>query len=255
MSLPTLSTVSDDTLAPPADLADLVYRRLVAGIIDGSLAPGQRLGQEELAARFAVSRQPVLQALQRLHRDELAVESDRRGTLAVAALDVDRVSEIYELRAQLDALAARRAAARVRSGEAAPLGRRLLDAGQQALRNGDLTLLVEADQQFHDAIYAASGNRLIAPVLRSQWMHLERAMAAVVRQHSLRAGVWEEHAAIAEAIDLGDARHAERLARQHAQDAAVMLVERLKTPAAVARRPGSVSMVAAINHAPRKRHR
>jgi DNA-binding GntR family transcriptional regulator len=45
------------------DLVERVHRRLLDAISDGSLAPGTRITQEEIAAQLAVSRQPVLQAL------------------------------------------------------------------------------------------------------------------------------------------------------------------------------------------------
>ena len=51
------------------DLADQVYRALLDAISDGTLAPGQRITQDELAERFAVSRQPVMQALRLLKKD------------------------------------------------------------------------------------------------------------------------------------------------------------------------------------------
>ncbi|MDQ6681133.1 MAG: GntR family transcriptional regulator, partial [Pseudomonadota bacterium] len=53
------------------DLVDRVYRSLFDAISDGSLAPGARITQEDLAARLAVSRQPVLQALRLLKKDGL----------------------------------------------------------------------------------------------------------------------------------------------------------------------------------------
>jgi DNA-binding GntR family transcriptional regulator len=216
------------TSLPQVDLVESVYRALSAQIVDGRLAAGTRLRQEDLAAQFDVSRQPVLQALRRLAADGLAVEADRRGTLEVAALDADRLVEIYDVRAQLDALAARRAAERVKAGRARPLDAGLIARGRAALASGELAQLVETDAAFHNAVYAASGNRLIAPLLRSQWIHVERAMSASLRQHGIRDGVWDEHAAMLRAINAGDAPGAERLARHHALHAAEVLVARLR---------------------------
>ena len=216
------------TALPSIDLVEAVYRALAAQIVDGRLPAGARLRQEDLAAQFDVSRQPVLQALRRLAADGLAIEADRRGTLEVAALDADRLVEIYDVRAQLDGLAARRAAERVKAGRTRPLDADLLERGRRALGAGELAPLVETDAAFHNAVYAASGNRLIAPLLRSQWMHVERAMCASLRQHGIRDGVWDEHAGMLHAINAGDGRTAERLARHHALHAAEVLVARLR---------------------------
>ena len=57
-----------EPLPAQPDLLDLVHDRLVAAIADGTLQPGQRITQEEVAARLGVSRQPVSHALQVLRR-------------------------------------------------------------------------------------------------------------------------------------------------------------------------------------------
>jgi DNA-binding GntR family transcriptional regulator len=61
------------------DLVDQVYRALLDAISDGSLAPGQRITQEDIAERLAVSRQPVLQALRLLKKDGFVLDAPGRG--------------------------------------------------------------------------------------------------------------------------------------------------------------------------------
>ena len=98
-------------LQPAPDLVERVYRALLDAISDGSLAPGARLTQEDIAARLAVSRQPVLQALRLLKKDGLVLDAPGRGVL-VAPLDAAWIAQVYEVRGALDALAARLAAGR-----------------------------------------------------------------------------------------------------------------------------------------------
>ena len=93
------------------DLVDQVYRALLDAISDGSLAPGARLTQEDIAEQLAVSRQPVLQALRLLKKDGLVHDAPGRGVL-VAPLDAGWIAQVYEVRGALDALAARLAAER-----------------------------------------------------------------------------------------------------------------------------------------------
>ena len=209
------------------DLAHTVHARLRDAIVAGRLAPGARLAQEDLAAQFGISRQPILQALSLLERDRLAVRADGRGTLQVAPLDPDLVRQFYELRAEVDALAARRAAERVAGGIEQPLPGVLLERGVKALRRGDLGALIAADTLLHHAIYQASGNPLLESVMTPQWRHLERIMGAVLRPSSVRAGLWDEHAAIVAAINQGRAAQAARLSREHAVRAARGMLPRL----------------------------
>src|SRR5262245_36866167 len=96
-------------------LIDQVHDRLVAAIADGTLAPGERLTQEDVAARLGVSRQPVSHALQVLKRRGLLQEAGKRG-LVVAPLDGRRIRNLYQVRAAIEGLAASLAAARVRAG-------------------------------------------------------------------------------------------------------------------------------------------
>src|SRR6187551_2148077 len=135
-------------------LVDQVYRSLLDAISDGSLAPGTRIMQEDLAAQLAVSRQPVLQALRLLKKDGFVLDAPGRGVL-VAPLDVDWLIQIYQVRSALDALAARLAAqARFQ------IDPDLIGRGRIAARGTDVKAMMSADAQFHGAIYAASGNPL-----------------------------------------------------------------------------------------------
>jgi DNA-binding GntR family transcriptional regulator len=203
------------------DLVDRVYRALLDAISDGSIAPGARLTQEDIALRLAVSRQPVLQALRLLKKDGLVVDAPGRGLL-VAPLDADWIAHVYEVRGALDSLAARLAAER-----RAVLDPKLVENGRRAARGRNIPAMVEADIAFHDAVYAASGNPLIGASARLHWVHLRRVMGAVLQQSRQREALWEEHAAIAEAIARGDAEAAARLIDHHGQQASENLLARL----------------------------
>ena len=110
------------------DLVERVYGALLDAIVEGSLAPGSRLTQEEIAAQLDVSRQPVLQALRLLKKDGFVLDAPGRGVV-VAPLDAGSIAQLYEVRAALDALAARLAA-----GRRAVLDRRLVEQGRRAAR-------------------------------------------------------------------------------------------------------------------------
>jgi len=99
-------------LDPQPALIDRAYEQLVEAIADGTLAPGQRIRQEELGRALGVSRQPISHALQLLKQQKLVEENGRRG-LIVSEIDPARVREIYQVRSALDALAARLAAERI----------------------------------------------------------------------------------------------------------------------------------------------
>ncbi|MEY3871363.1 MAG: hypothetical protein RLZZ296_358 [Pseudomonadota bacterium] len=195
------------------DLVDQVYRSLLDAISGGSLAPGSRITQEEVAEQLAVSRQPVLLALRLLKKDGFVLDAPGRGLL-VAPLDGVWLGQVYQIRCALDALAARLAAQ-----AHALLDPALIHQGRLATRSQDVKAMMAADAAFHNAIYAASGNPLIAQSAQLHWQHIRRAMGAVLQLSSMRESIWDEHEIIAQAIEAGDAARAESLSRQHGEDA------------------------------------
>ncbi len=203
------------------DLVDQVYRALLDAISDGSLSPGQRLTQEEVAEQLSVSRQPVLQALRLLKKDGFVLDAPGRG-VQVAPLDVAWMLKVYQVRGALDALAARLAAQ-----QRTRIEPRLIEQGRKAARGRNVKAMIDADIAFHDAIYAASGNALIAQTAHQHWRHLRRVMGAVLQQSQQRESVWDEHQAIADAIAAGDEARAVSLIEQHGDHAGENLAREL----------------------------
>jgi DNA-binding GntR family transcriptional regulator len=162
-----------------------------------------------VATSLGVSRQPVHQALRLLKGEGFLVEAGRRG-LMVSPLDPVSVAQLYEVRAVLDGLAARLAA---QAGQR--LDPALIAAGHASIAGGSLREMIRADMRFHEAIYAASGNPLIAESAARHWHHIARAMGAILRPSGIGASVWNEHQAILQAVNRGDAGRAEALARGH----------------------------------------
>lgn len=203
------------------DYVDEVYRVLLDAISDGSLAPGTRLTQEEIAEQFAVSRSPVLQALRLLKKDGLVQDAPGRGVL-VAPLDIEWIGNLYEVRGALDALAARLAAQR-----GGKIGSSLIAHGREASRGKDVKAMIDADIAFHSAVYQACGNPLIGESAHLHWVHLRRVMGAVLQSSAQRDAIWQEHADIADAINARDTERAVQLTEQHTTRARGNLLERL----------------------------
>lgn len=213
-------------------LIDQVHDRLLCAIADGTLASGQRLTQESVAAMLGVSRQPVSHALQVLKRRGFLIERGKRG-LQVAPIDSRRIRDLYLVREALDGMAARLAAQRVKSGEASPAERRAAEtamaAGRKLGPRTGISQLIDADVTFHSAIHALSGNQAIAETVADQWPHFRRSMGLVLSVSGAHARYWDEHAKILEAILAGNATAAEEYARRHTAAAGEETARRLET--------------------------
>jgi len=216
------------------DLVEQVYRALLDAISAGTLKPGQRITQEELAEQLAVSRQPVIQALRLLKKDGFVQDAPicngpagRSRGLQVTPIDAQWIEQVYEVRGALDALAVRLAAAR-----RTPLDPALIATGRAAVKRGDIKAMIDADLAFHTALYRAAQNPLIEQSALLHWHHIRRAMGAALQSALLREPVWDEHEAIAQAVQRGDARLAERLMHAHSGQASTHLGAQFSNPGA-----------------------
>jgi len=207
-----------DAIRDRKPLPELVYERVVEGICNGSLAPGERLTQDELAGRLGVSRLPVGQALKRLEAEGFLHRSGRRG-LKVAPLEGRFVRELYEFRAGIDQVSAGLAARRTGSG-LREQGEALLQRGRDATARHDIPELIAADMAFHQLICEAAGNQMILDTMASHWNHTRRVMQTILSDNRNQEQVWRDHAAILEAVCAGNAADAEWEARQHVERAA-----------------------------------
>lgn len=213
-------------ILPEPDLSERIHDSVLEAICSGELKAGARITQEEIANKFGVSRQPVLQAMMLLRREGFLVEAGRKG-VCVAPLDVEKANNLYYVRAALDGAAARLAATRY-TPDLAYRGRLLLDVGRRAVASGNIPSVIEADIDFHLFVYEASGNPLIAETAQPHWQHMRRVMAAVLSEDDLRVSVWDEHEAILRALEAGQVSQGEALCRKHTEQMADLLTGRLK---------------------------
>lgn len=205
------------SLKPQKTLVEQVHERILDAICSGALAPGERVTQDELAARLQVSRQPVMTALGLLKQQGFVVEHGRRG-LQVAPVDRARFDAIYQFRSALEPLAASLAATQATPAQMAR-GRALVEHGRAVADAGDGAAALQADVEFHAWIYEASGNPLIVQSMQTHWQHLRRAMSEVLRRPPLARAVWGEHAAILEAIAARQPDAAAQAIRAHVHTA------------------------------------
>ncbi|RJE80733.1 GntR family transcriptional regulator [Paracoccus sp. JM45] len=186
------------------------YSLILTAIESGTYRPGDRLVESELAERFGVSRTPVREALQRLETQAMLVRDGR--SLIVASLDHSQLAELYAVRAELEALAARLAARHASPEEARVLAHMVEEDHKST---GDPEALARANKRFHRQIHLASHNRYLVQQLdlvhRTMALMARTSLAAEGRSETALA----EHARIVDAITAGDPDAADHALRQH----------------------------------------
>lgn len=204
-------------------LCDLIADKLRKNILSGGFKVGERLVEDRLAQEFAVSRNPVREALRALATEGLVELTPRCGA-TVARVSTQEVAEMIEVRAVLEGLNARLAARRNEPRVINEL-RQLLDKGAQheAASGSEVKKL---HTEFHQLLAHAGGNSVLGEMVRSLRDRTALLFAPLTRPEI--DVILDEHAAIIRAIIGGDedlaallaSRHVTRLAGRLAQQEA-----------------------------------
>lgn len=221
--------------APHGSRPEQVYARLRDLIVQGSLAPGSRIVETEIASRLGVSRTPVREALQRLQQEGFVMGAPgaQQSRLTVAPLTQDDVHELLDIVGALEGLGARRAAS-MEAAERKALGRELRAFNQEFARAGrgaplDHSKLYDADERLHRGIVRAGvGPRLLAlhDAVKPQAERYIRMYISMLTG-DLKASV-DEHDAMIDAIEEGRAEDAQRaieLNWRHAAERLAKVIE------------------------------
>jgi DNA-binding GntR family transcriptional regulator len=204
----------EDAPLSRSSLADAAYADIRARILDGRIAPGERVTVRPVADRLGLSATPIKAALVRLEREGLIASQLHRGFFVPDLGDAD-AAEIYQLREALDALAAGLAAGGPQPADRAASLARVCDEQEARLAADDIDGYRRLDIQFHRALWQVSGNSRILragePMLDQ--MLLGNALSA--RQPGRGDESLQEHRAIVAAIGQADAVRAADLARAH----------------------------------------
>lgn len=193
------------------------YSVLRQRILDGSLAPGQRLLEVELARGLEVSRTPVREAIQRLIVDGLVERSGSRGVI-VAELTAEEVEDLYVTRATLEGLAARLAAQHMSKHEQVTL-QEIQAQMEAALDSQDSQRLARANFEFHSEILRIARNSTTMRFLAQIHASLRRYGTTTLSLPDRASTAMSEHHELLTALVARDAEAAERIARKHIEGA------------------------------------
>jgi DNA-binding GntR family transcriptional regulator len=210
------------------DAADLVQEQVRKEIIDGSLSPGERLTETNLAERFEVSRTPVREALVRLQADGFVELVRNRGAF-VSKWTSEDLEEIFGLRIMLEGYGARVGAGKISPHQIAAL-ETLADEMDVALeqlagaigvddelREQSAERCATLNTQFHAGIVAAADNKRLSTIVANltQLPLIHRTI--IMQSPEELSHSWAQHRYMIEAMKIGDGEWAESLLRAHIQ--------------------------------------
>lgn len=217
-----------DSVKPKRTLVEETYGILIDAICSGELTPGERLNQDDIAAKLNVSRQPVNSAISILKANGLVEDTGRRGVV-VCCFDPGLFQSIYEYRKVIEPFAVQLAGRSIVKANRRRADK-VLRAGQKAFQSGKLRELVHADMQFHEMIYDWSCNQVIQTSMKMNWHHIRRSMAEVLRGPEAVLQVWGEHSEIVDCLFDGDTEEASQIMERHINGAYKVIVEAISEP-------------------------
>ena len=196
-------------------LRDVVFRTLRKGILHGDLKPGERLMEIQLANRLGVSRTPVREAIRMLELEGLVINSPHKGA-QVAKITEKDLQDVLEVREGLEELAVKLACERITEQEL----QELYEASRrfEKLSNGrdsGITLLAEADENFHAIIYRASGNRRLVQLINNLREQMFRYRVEYLKDADNRVSLIHEHDELWGSLKRRDINGARRNMRMH----------------------------------------
>ena len=193
------------------DLAEAIQTRIIAG----DFPAGARLRQEQLATDYRLSRTPIREALRKLQA-EGSVELVPNQGAVVRGTTVRDVREGYEVRAELEALAAALAATWITDEHLAQL-RDAEKLFRGAIEDSQPGTWARANDQFHEAVQAAAGNERLRRTIRDLHRAFPRRLTwgALQADPRLLGANVEQHHAVLEAIERRDADAARDAMRRH----------------------------------------
>lgn len=190
------------------------YDRLLDEIRHGTIPPGARLREVELAERLGISRTPVREAIRRLEADGLVEHLPRQGA-TLRRLSYAEVMELYEMRAVLEGTAARLAA---RAASELEL-RELAEINAEMTASNTPAEIVRLNRQFHATLINAAKNRYLQRAIGAMGRTLLILGQSTLFDPARIASAAQEHDLLLQALRSRDGAGAEAAMRAHIEAA------------------------------------
>lgn len=203
----------------PQSVRQAAYHQLRQAILNLELRPSQRISEPALAESLGISRTPIREALQRLAQEGLVELTPARGA-RVRVISPREVEEVYQVRALIEAEAARRTALVASEDQLANLQAILqqLDVTEPAAQSDQVRL----DMAFHAAFVAAADHGVLAQVFDG--LHTQLAL---IRHYSLDLSRAPDHWQILQTLQARQPEQAAQAARDHVLHFMEVVLQRL----------------------------
>lgn len=205
-------------IARPASAGAQAFAALRHAIVTLGLRPGQSFSEQEMAGRLRISRTPIREAFIKLAEAGLIEVLPQRGTL-VRRISAKAVADARFVREAVETAVLREAAAAAAAGRLPPsfsaAARGLIAAQREAAAGSDLERFLSLDDAFHRAFAVGVGRAHAWAVVEAQKAQMDRVRFLSLPGATPVARLIDQHEAILDAVERGDANASEAAMRAH----------------------------------------
>lgn len=202
--------------------ADFLEEKLLDDMLSGGFYPGEKLTTMNLAKRYGVSRTPVREALIRLERKGMLVAIKNAG-YEIRTPSLEEIDEMYEIREVLEGLVVFKLASNGASAELLAELRHIIQCRKEA-KAGEL---VSYDKKFHELLCDSCGSATLRELVENY-----RLLSSFfntfcfwtrTKTEAVAAKANKDHERIVDAIEMREAKKAQRIMRCHIQESRKIL--------------------------------
>jgi DNA-binding GntR family transcriptional regulator len=204
-------------------LREKILETIRDAILKGTLIPGEKVAEPELAERFGISRTPIREAFRQLESEGYLTVIPRKGAVVTSLSERD-VQEFYSIKSILEGYAARIAAERLSDRDLdrlVAINERLA----QLAREGDVKTFFRVHNEFHELFIRAAGNERLLELINQLMLKFNRLrMASLSLPGRMEISV-QEHHKIIDAFKEHDGERADNLVRRTATYGGQVLIQ------------------------------
>lgn len=207
-----------------APIREQVYAQLKRAIVDMYFVPGQRLIERELTEMTGVSRPTLREALQQLTAEGLVTTTPGTGWV-VATLTHDEAADLYEIRARLEGLAARRFVERATADDLVALKESFGRVKKVLSADTNVSARLDAKTEFYEVLFSGMRSQTIESLISGLHARISVVRARTLSHPGRAQETIAEIRGIIEAIDARDADLAEQRSVDHVRNAAAVFLD------------------------------
>ena len=204
-------------------LREKILETIRDAILKGTLKPGERVSETDLAERFGISRTPIREAFRQLESEGYLQVIPRKGAV-VASLSERDIEEFYAIKIILEGFAARIAAEKLTEKDIERL-ESINERLQKIAEDGDVKTFFRVHNEFHELFIKASGNEKLYDMINQLVMKFKRLRLASLAQPGRMEISVEEHRNMIQAFKKHDGERADSLVRHAAKIGADVLIQ------------------------------